>query len=65
MSTGTEYLRCTPNMKNEKYRPCSRFILDKKENIFEYIYQSTCKMKHNIAIYILFQFTWGRILNHP
>lgn len=31
MSTGTEYLQCTPNMKNDKYRPCSCFILDKKE----------------------------------
>lgn len=43
------------------------FVLSwiKKEHIFEYIYQSTCKMKQNIANYILFQFTWGRILNHP
>lgn len=30
MSTTTEYLQCTPNMKNDKYRPCSCFILDKK-----------------------------------
>lgn len=30
MSTATEYLQCTPNMKNDKYLPCSCFILDKK-----------------------------------
>lgn len=65
MSTATEYLQCTPNMKNDKYLQCSCFILDKKGNIFEYIYQSTCKMKQNIANYILFQFTWGHILNYP
>lgn len=48
--TETEYLQCTSNMKNDKYLPCNCFILGKKEkNIFEYIYQSTCRMKQNIA----------------
>lgn len=30
MYTETEYLQCTPNMTNNKYLPCSCFILDKK-----------------------------------
>lgn len=30
MSTETEYLQRTPNMKNDEYLPCSCFILDKK-----------------------------------
>lgn len=38
MNTKTEYLQCTPNMKNDKYLPCSCFILDKKEKTYSSTY---------------------------
>lgn len=38
MYTETEYLQCTPNMTNDKYLPCSCFIMDKKRKKYSSTY---------------------------